>query len=1124
MPPRPTPISAVDRFRSLAATQRLLRALSTILTVSLAVQAQPTSGGDAEWRTALNVGKAQLENGEYASAAETFQLVLQRRPEDGIASRNLARALLLNGEVETALEVLPRPNLDPVNVAATAYLTGLAWMRLEQPAKAVGPLEDSVRGDPFTATARYQLAKAYEALARTEEALAQYREVVRLDPQHAAAHFELGLLARARGDLPAYRESWRTYQRLVDLYGDPETLPLKLEACVHTMAEAPAHPRETPVVRAESSERLVFRDGGVWEGEQVTALAAVERRADGTTLWAMLDGVAGQLRLVELQADGTKRRVGEAQAVGELGAGAVVRVGHFRDSVAREARLLQERPTFADVLALGPGGAVLLERISETELMDVTVAAGFGELNGRDAAWLDYEYDGDLDLLVVGEAGLSLWQNNGSGRFEEVAAMVGLDPKGLGVSLAVADLDANGGVDVVVAGAENGTTVWQNLRAGRFRAPPAPVGPWPSAERALLEDVDNDGRADVALVGSGQTRLRLGGKGGEVVLDHPEWTPTAAAWVDLEMDGWVEFCAAAEGVLRIWRHDDVGGWRESGEAMVLPTSAWVTDLIAADADGDGDDDLWIVSETGQVTEFRNDTVQVGRVLRLRLESAAMANHGGIGATIEVRAGPTVVARQVMREVPAAIGLGALARMDSVQVVWPDGTVDNLINVPVTGEVVTVERTRVITTGSCPYLYAWDGEGFRFVTDFLGSGALGLALTRNLSWPPDPVEKVRIGDDAELQPRDGQYEIVVSSELREVDYFDGLRVIAVDHPSSEEVHPTDSFMAPPVTPSELWAVGDARPLRRAVDSVGRELTVALSEIDGTFAPCGEVLPPPLRGVCRPIAYTLDFGPIESDEGLMLALTGLLEFGTASSNIALSQTNDASLVWPTLEAEDDGGQWHAVAVNLGIPDGRTKTNVVDLSGRLPQGTRRLRLTTSFQIYWDRIALFTRRPLPEEHRHTVDFSRADLAWRGFSRVETAVDGITRVPVFEEVSDQPPWHTTLEGWCTRYGDVSELLRATDGRLAVLNGGDAMTLEWSVEALPPKPAGWTRTFFLDAVGWDKEENANTDGGDRVEPLPRQPLAIDPEGTSVLRDDWTRHYNTRWVPRDRFAPTRANRE
>lgn len=119
-----------------------------------------------------------------------------------------------------------------------------------------------------------------------------------------------------------------------------------------------------------------------------------------------------------------------------------------------------------------------------------------------------------------------------------------------------------------------------------------------------------------------------------------------------------------------------------------------------------------------------------------------------------------------------------------------------------------------------------------------------------------------------------------------------------------------------------------------------------------------------------------------------------------------------------------------------------------------------------------------------------------------------------------QPPWHTTLEGWCTRYGDVRELIGKPDGMLAVLNGGDALQLEFAANDLPPVPDGFTRTFFLAAVGWDKEENNNTVAGATVAPLPGQPTT-EPAADDLLGEDWTQRYNTRWVPRDRFNPSRA---
>lgn len=1086
---------------------------------------------DAEALRQMNIGKAQLENGDYSQAVAVFRAALNARPNDTVARRNLARALLFKGDLDDALAVLAQARTEGENLAATEYLRGLAYLRKESPADAVSALENTVRLDPSTAAVRFQLAKTYEALGRENDAIAQYRETVRLDPQHTAAHFELAMYARKQKDLETYRAELRDYKRLRDAFGDPEVSPLLLQACRHTRAEAPIIPTIPRTPRDASSTQASIRFVEATSAllpekkdRDCIALAPLELDANGRYTFVSVAG-NGAMRLLATKADGTLRQLGDEIPLAPLGRHPVIRVGHFHETVSSEDRLKTDLPHFADVLILGETGAQLFERTAATAFVDVTAKAGLAGVRGSDACWVDYESDGDLDLFVAGPAGLSLWQNGGDGRFTHVSAAAGLvlsDPCG---SVGAADFNGSGSVDLVTAPLVGSTRVFENKRAGQFRPMTEPPGPWPHAQQILIDDLDNSGTPDAFLVGVDRTMLKMGGSSPDQAIEHPGFVISAAALIDYDNDGSLDFCAAghdandsASSRIRLWRNDGDGHWTDVTADLALTALrlALVHAIVPVDVDADGDSDLLLLAGDGQLIALRNDGGNARGQLKLRLNSLAMSNHGGIGSTIEVRAGETVFSRLVTQELPLEIGMGNLHQLDSVQVVWPDGTVDNQIGVTPAAGVLSVNRKSNIITGSCPYLYAWDGSDFRFVTDFLGSGALGLAVTRDITWPSDPNEIIRIGDAAEFRPRDGNYAITVTSELREVDYFDSLRLIAVDHPAAVEVHPTDSFMPPPVTPSALWAASDEIPLVAGHDSLGRDVTASLRKTDGQFALPGEILPPPLRGVCRPISYTLDFGPLASNEPWILALSGLLEFGTASSNIALSQTDAASLIWPMLEAEGPDGRWRPVPVNIGIPDGRTKTQVCDLAGKLPAGTRRLRLTTSFQVYWDRIALMKRHELPAAQVHEQAFARADLQWRGFSRVGLSRDGLTRVPAFADVTALPPWRTTVEGWCTRYGDVRELISAIDGKIAVLNGGDALTLECPEASFPPIPAGFTRTFFLAAVGWDKEENANTVDGNTVEPLPGQPPVA--TGESDLPDDWTQRFNTRWVPRYRFAP------
>src|SRR5207244_10664375 len=128
-------------------------------------------------------------------------------------------------------------------------------------------------------------------------------------------------------------------------------------------------------------------------------------------------------------------------------------------------------------------------------------------------------------------------------------------------------------------------------------------------------------------------------------------------------------------------------------------------------------------------------------------------------------------------------------------------------------------------------------------------------------------------------------------------------------------------------------------------------------------------------CQPLAVPWGLGAFDAACPLVLALTGRLQYGDASANIAASQNSAVSVVPPRLEVETERGQWQAVHVTVGLPAGKTKTILCDLTGKLPLGARRLRLTTTFEIRWDRIALFERAPAGELARHALEPSGARL-----------------------------------------------------------------------------------------------------------------------------------------------------
>ena len=153
---------------------------------------------------------------------------------------------------------------------------------------------------------------------------------------------------------------------------------------------------------------------------------------------------------------------------------------------------------------------------------------------------------------------------------------------------------------------------------------------------------------------------------------------------------------------------------------------------------------------------------------------------------------------------------------------------------------------------------------------------------------------------------------------------------------------------------------------------------------------------------------------------------------------------------------------------------------------------------------------RPEPAPYlRHDLAPTGATLYPRGFSDLRARAPLHPTTPDYAQVAARPPWRTTPRGWATRYGEVTELVDARDGRMVILDGGDALRLTFPAAELPPVPPGMVRTFFFYSVGWDKDADPNNVAADTVEPLPAE---------ADLTGDWWRRYNTRWVPADLFYP------
>jgi hypothetical protein len=164
--------------------------------------------------------------------------------------------------------------------------------------------------------------------------------------------------------------------------------------------------------------------------------------------------------------------------------------------------------------------------------------------------------------------------------------------------------------------------------------------------------------------------------------------------------------------------------------------------------------------------------------------------------------------------------------------------------------------------------------------------------------------------------------------------------------------------------------------------------------------------------------------------------------------------------------------------------------DLSGKLPLGTNKIRITTNLQVYWDNILIDRNTQVAPAGRRRYDervtlvpLVSADLAYHGYPlKIEGTPPGNVQY-IYEKVSATGPY-TRPAGTYTRYGDVLPLLTATDDKLAVFGSGDEVSLDFDPSKLPTLPQGWVRDYFFAANGYEKDMDFYAAEGNYVAPLP----------------------------------------
>jgi Tfp pilus assembly protein PilF len=1125
------------------------RTLATVLALMLGVvgcrKAAEPAGPSSRVVEQMNRGVSFMGQYLYDDAVKAFEEALSAAPELSEARINLALALFnRNGKEDLGAAgklltaVLQK---QPANVRAL-YLQAILLQHVGKAEQAVPCLEAVVRQRADDGAAWYLLALCKQRAGQLAEA--DFLRAVQHRPCLYSAYYQLYQTAMRAGREAKAKEYLEMFKTLrASPLGESIELPQYNQmgelALARPLPASPVPPLTKSQYRLKPA-KTVF----TWPGQA--------RSESSQEVFGLSGAAAGDLN-----------RDGLPDLVGPLGAsGRVVLLRQTTQGGLVDATAGSGLETLTNALSCAIGdfdnddvpdlfvtcasGNHLLKGKGDGTFTDLTREAGLEAASGpgRSALFLDADHDGDLDIFVCNAGANQLWNNNGDLTVTNIAARAGVAcADSRSVLVLPGDLDGDRDLDLVILRERLPAKVFLNELLGRYREADLHGLDIRGDAGGALQDFNGDGLLDLLVLGGNprQLKLFLGDGHGQFKPDEAfgGTAKAAASWgplngfrvADVDLDGDLDIvCFGSEAHLLL--NDGRGHFVLQAQAWKPPAGGTLAGIEVLDVTGDLVPDLVVLERgaTNRVLIAAGELVPPSTALALQpsgirsRDGRTRSPASGYGVTLTVRAG--LREQRVLYTgqaggpnqslLPVVLGLGGAGKADYVDFLWPDGVAQVEITLSAGQSHKIAELQRKVS--SCPVLFAWNGTRFEFISDFAGVGGLGYFSAPGVSAPPQVLEHVKI-EPGQLRARDGCYELRVTEPMEESAYIDRLELLVIDHPTNHQVFPDErlALSGPPPT-HELLVVDQPIFPVKALDPSGRDCTDQIAEVDRIYA-----YEPPLDrryiGFCKPHSLELDFGNELASFGpkdrVFLFINGFIEYPYSQTVYAASQSR---IGWEPIrvERQEAEGRWQTIVSDGGAPGGTARMMTIELTGQLTPATRRLRLTTNLEVFYDQI--FVGR---QAGRDTVTVSTApllDAALRhvGFAR-EYSPDG--RLPLiydYDLCDATAPFHT-LKGAYTRYGPVEELLTEFDDRYVLVGPGDEIALQFDASRLPVVGPGNTRSFVLVSHAYCKDMDLYTATPQTLAPLPframsRYPYpATERYPASEAHQAFLRTYNTRIV-------------
>ncbi|MEN3335785.1 MAG: hypothetical protein V7641_5150 [Blastocatellia bacterium] len=383
---------------------------------------------------ANNIGVALLEKYEFEDpspnkedATKAFKRALKLDPNLAIAQVNLAIARFYASDLDGALREAKKAEALAPNTPQVYYILGLIAKTQNRPADQMAAFKRVLEMDPRDPGANIYLGQLYKQQRDFANAASAFRAALDAEPYNTTAMYNLGLTLMQSNQREEGARIIQQFKKVSDAHYGTELGTKYLEggryaeAMASTGAESDLVSPATPEVAfADATANVIPTANAPAPGSAAPGVKIVGRTIPGAQ-WN----------------DAAKRDLAAS-----LGGG--VTLFDYDDDGDLDLFVISAA---SQKLYRNDGG----------KFVDVTEASGLSKAPanavGIAAVAGDCDNDGKPDLLVLRYGGLTLYHNDGSGKFSDVTTAAGIPAYPyLALSVALVDVDHDTDLDIFIAG------------------------------------------------------------------------------------------------------------------------------------------------------------------------------------------------------------------------------------------------------------------------------------------------------------------------------------------------------------------------------------------------------------------------------------------------------------------------------------------------------------------------------------------------------------------------------------------------------------------------------------------------------------------------------------------------